>query len=210
MEREISRVHKLATPLHLKRNGSNLLISDGTFKHEIEFKEFGEMKILGSDADGFITFEITKPQQTESAIGLTKPFHVKLVSTGFSLIGKGTPKSLGGSRATYEYYKRSGDEYYYSKVISGTKIKKIHLGSLQEESSHISKIMKGIQRFGETQWFDRKMLSKYLESPQRHGQKLKSALDILTIEGYLDRQESKKRGRPYEQYKTTSKLQATY
>lgn len=211
MEREVSRVHKLGSPLILKRNGSSLILSDGTFKAEFDFKEFGEMKILGVDSEGFITFEISKSYQPTLFPHLS-PIKSKPTTTSFSLIGRGSPKTVGShtSRATYEYFKRSADEYYYSKIILGTRTKKIHLGSLQDQSSAISKIVKGIQRFGDTQWFDRKMLRKHLESALGHGQKLKSALDILTIEGYLERQESQKRGKPYEQYKKTSKLQSIY
>lgn len=214
MEREVCRVHKLASPLILKRNGSTLVISDGTFEHNFDFKEFGQMKIISIDSEGFITFEISKNQQPSTLIDFSKrtPTSIKHVSTGFSLLGRGSPKTLGSnaSRATYEYFKRAADEYYYSKIILGAKTKKIHLGSLHDESSPIHKIISGIKHFGETQWFDRKMLVKHLEPAQRHGQKLKSTLDILTIEGYLERQESQKRGKPYEQYKKTSKLQTIH
>lgn len=214
MEREISRFHKLAAPLILKRNGSSLIISDGTFKHDFDFKEFGQIKIIGSDTDGFITFEISKNHPsiiTEFSKGTIVP--KKSISSGFNILGRGTPKSLSSTttRATYEYYKRTADEYYYSKIISGSKTKKIHLGSLQDHSSPIHKIVSAIQQhFREMQLFDRKMLSRYLGSAESHGQKLKSVLDILTIEGYLEKQESQKRGKPYEQYRKTSKMETIH
>ena len=212
MERELSRVHKLASPLILKRDGSTLTISDGVFKHSLDFKEFGKITIIGSDSEGFITFEISKPQQPSTLIDFSQTKQVsRRVSTGFSLIGKGIPKSLGStSGATYEYFKRTPDETYYAKITVGTKSKKIHLGSLQDQSSSFYKIVKAAQRFGDTQWFDRKMLRKYLIPADSHGQKLKSTLDILIMEGYLERQESQKRGKPYEQYKKTSKIEAIH
>lgn len=206
MEKEISRVHKLALPLIVKRSGSTLIISDGIFKHTLEIKEFGQLTVRGTDADGFIIFEISKGQQQT----LTESFSRFSKSTmiGFSLIGRGTAKTVGGSgtRGAYEYFKRASDEYYYAKHTLGTKTKKIHLGSMQDRSSAIYRIVKGMQTIDRVGWFDRKQLRAVLPPALRHGQKLKSALDILTLEGYLERRESQKKGRPYEQYKTAEKL----
>lgn len=205
MDKPIGRVHKLALPLIVKRSGSTLVVSDGIFKHEYEFKEFGQLVVRSIDSDGFITFEISKSQQQILIEPLSQ--RGKPTTVGFTLIGTGTAKTRSGSttRGTYEYFKRSGDEYFFAKHTLGTKTKKIHLGSLQVQSSAIYQIAKAMQHFDIGFWFDRKELSKYLSPSQRHGQKLKSALDILTLEGYIDRRESRRKGRPYEQYSTTSK-----
>jgi hypothetical protein len=43
MEKEVSRVHKLALPLIMKRSGSVIVVSDGIFAKEFDFKDFGQL-----------------------------------------------------------------------------------------------------------------------------------------------------------------------
>lgn len=208
MEKQISRVHKLALPLIVKRIGSTLVISDGLFEHDLEFKDFGQLIVKGTDPDGFVTFEVMTSEQQTLIEPLSPQSRTTPLTVDFTSIGRGTSKTRGASstRGIYDYYKRASDEYYYTKYTLGSKTKKIHLGSLQDASSAIYRTVKAIQHLDKEAWFDRKELRKHLASSLSHGQKLKSVLDILTIEGYLERRESKKRGRPYEQYKTTPKL----
>jgi hypothetical protein len=208
MQRETSRIHRLAIPLIIKRNGTSLHVSDGIFGHDFEFRDFGQIKIVGIDPDGFVTFEIMIPEQ-KTIIESSQSSRFA-TSASFTLIGSSSSKTSGSGtkRGTYEYFKRSTDEYYYAvHRMGGQEDKKIHLGSLQEPGSAIYRILRACQRFvGET-WFDRKQLSQTLTKALTHGQKMKSALDILVIEGYLERRESQKKGKAYEQYKTALKIQ---
>jgi hypothetical protein len=206
MEKEIGRVHRLALPLIVKRIGTTILVSDGLFGHEFEFKDFGQIKIIGIDPDGFITFEVSTPEQQTF---IESSSRLKLATAGsFSLIGSGTAKtsSSGASRGSYDYFKRSTDEFYYAVHKLGTKTKRIYLGSIQELTSDIRQVANATRHFEDSTWFDRKQITPLLKPSQSHGQKLKSALDILVLEGYLERTESHKRGKIHEQYRITSKI----
>jgi len=221
VEKETNRVHRLALPLIVKRKGSSIIISDGVFGHEYDFKDFGQLKVTSVDQDGFVTFELAVPQQ-EPAYQTTIPISlsglhssVKIVKArpteaGFVLVGSGTAKSASGSstsRGTYDYYKRPTDESYYTMYRLGSKTKRIRLGSLQDASSHIRQIFRAIRSLPEDRLFDRKMLIQMLPFPAlKHGQKLKSVLDILVIEGYLERREAQRYGKIHEEYKKTPKI----
>jgi hypothetical protein len=208
MEKELKRYHKLALPLIVERSGSSLTISDGMFEKHFDFKDFGKLRVTSIDSDGFVTFEISGGKQ-QTLVEPSASRGTKNIEVGFVFLGSGTAKSSSGtaSRATYEYYKRVADEYYYAAIKLGSKVKKIHLGSLQDASSHLRLIIRAIQTFGDEAIFDRKALMGRLSySALRHGQKLKSALDILVMEGYLEKRESQRRGKPYEQFKKTLKI----
>lgn len=208
MEKELKRFHKLALPLIVERSGSALIISDGMFAKQFEFKDFGKMRVTSIDSDGFVTFEMSGVKQ-QTLIEPTSPRSTRDLEVGFVLIGSGTAKSSSGTtaRATYDYYKRVADEYYYAAIKLGSKLKKIHLGSLQVSSSHLRQIIRAIQTFSDETIFDRKRLIERLSYPAlKHGQKLKSALDILVIEGYLEKRESQRHGKTYEQFKKTPKM----
>jgi hypothetical protein len=209
MQKELGRIHRLAMPLIIQRRGTLLHVSDGEYGHDYEFKDFGQIKIVGIDPDGFITFEVSLPEQQTL---IESPLHGRFATVGsFTLIDTSSSKTsgAGGKRGTYEYYKRSTDEYYYaSHKIGGVEDKKIHLGSLQDSASPIHQIAKACQHFDETTWFDRKGLAGFLAKALTHGQKLKSALDILVHEGYLERRELRsKKGKIHELYRKTPKLQ---
>jgi hypothetical protein len=207
MEKEISRVHRLALPLIVERRGSILHVSDGMFGHEFEFKDFGRLKVVSIDAEGSITFEISAVQQ-QALIEPPSPKYRKTSDVGFVLIGSGTAKSSSGSvtRGTYQYFKRPADEYFYAEHKLRTKTKRIHLGSLQDPASHVRQFISAIQRVEPTDWFDRKKLISGLTPSLSHGQKMKSILDIFVIEGYLERRESRRQGKVHEEYKATLKL----
>jgi hypothetical protein len=209
MEKKLSRVHRLALPLVIERKGSILSVSDGIFGHDFEFRDFDRLKILGVDEDGgFVTFEVSIGQQ-QTLVDPSSPKHFRATDVGFVSFGTGTAKSSSGStsRGMYEYFKRPSDEYYYTLHKLGSRTKKIHLGSLQDPKSSIRQIAYAIQTYDDSSWFDRKSLVKKLTSSLSHGQKLKSVLDILVIEGFLERKETQKRGKSYEEYKKTTKLQ---
>jgi hypothetical protein len=208
MEKKVSRIHRLALPLFIERKGSTLSVSDGIFGHDFEFRDFDRLKVLGVDRDGgFVIFEVGIGQQ--QTLEGAAPRYKRGVDVEFVSFGTGTAKSSSGStkRGTYEYFKRSSDEYYYTLHTLGVKTKKIHLGSIQDHKSPIRQIAFAAQTFDESIWFDRKVLVKKLVPSLAHGQKLKSVLDILVIEGYLERKETQKRGKSYEEYKKTMKLQ---
>jgi len=209
MEKKLSRVHRLALPLIIERKGSVLSVSDGIFGHDFDFRDFDRLKILGVDQDaGYVTFEVSIGQQ-QTLMEAPIPKHSKTADVGFTSFGTGTAKSSSGStsRGTYEYFKRPVDEYYYTLHKLGSRTKKIHLGSLQDQTSHIHQIACAIKTFDDSTWFDRKSLVQKLMPALAHGQKLKSVLDIFVIEGYLERRETRKRGKAYEQYKKTVKIQ---
>jgi hypothetical protein len=210
MEKEIGRVHRLALPLVIKRTGTAILVSDGLFGHEFEFKDFGQVKVVGIDADGFVTFEISKPEQQTLIESTSSPRKLSVISGSFTQFGSGTAKTSSSSvkRGSYDYFKRSTDEFYYAIHKIGTKTKRIYLGSIQEPASDIRQILSATRHFGDSTWFDRKQLIPLLKPSQSHGQKLKSALDILVLEGYLERTESHRRGKIHEQYRTTSKTKS--
>lgn len=207
MEKQIGKVHRLALPLIFKKSGTSLHVSDGTFGHEFEFKDFGQIKVIGIDDDGFVTFEVSKPEQ-QTLIELS-PSSRKLMSTlgSFIQFGSGTAKSSssGMQRGSYDYFKRSTDEFYYAVHKLGSKTKRIYLGSMQEPTSDIHQIVVAIRHFEDATSFGRKQLIPLLKPSQSHGQKLKSALDILVLEGYLERTESRKKGKVHEEYKLTPK-----
>ena len=207
MEKDVSRVHRLALPLIIERDGSMLHISDGMFGHDFDFKDFRRLKVVSVDPDGFITFEVSATQQ-KALIEPPSPQYKKMSDVGFVLIGSGTAKSSSGSltRGTYQYYKRPADEYFYAEQTLGTKTKRMHLGSLQDSISPIRQFISAIQRVAPTDWFDRKKLSTGLSHALSHGQKMKSMLDILVIEGYLERRESRRSGKVHEEYKALVKL----
>ena len=176
------------------------------FGHDFEFKDFGQIAVLGIDAEGFITFEVSTPkQQTLIESGMRSE---RTATTGsFTLVGQGTAKTTSSSkRGSYDYFKRSTDDYFYTVHKIGTKIKKIHLGSLQDPTSDIHQIAIVAQRFPDTHLFDRKEIIPLIRPSQSYGQKLKSVLDIFVLEGYLERTESRRKGKVHEQYKTTWKL----
>jgi hypothetical protein len=209
MEKEIGRVHRLALPLVVKRKGTAILVSDGLFGHEFEFKDFGQIKVIGIDSDGFVTFELSTPEQQTLIESSSSPRKLGVITGSFTQFGSGTAKTSSSiKRGSYDYFKRSTDEFYYAVHKLGTKTKRIYLGSIQEPASDIRQILSATRHFGDSTWFDRKQLIPLLKPSQRHGQKLKSALDILVLEGYLERTESHKRGKIHEQYKITSKEKA--
>lgn len=208
MEKEIGKIRRLALPLIVKRTGTAILVSDGLFGHEFEFKDFGQIRIIGIDPEGFATLEVSTPEQQtliESSIGTRK---LSATAGSFALIGTGTAKTSTSSvkRGSYEYFKRSTDGFYYAIHKLGTRTKRIYLGSMEEPDSDIHQIMVASRHFGDSTWFDRKQIIPLLKPSQSHGQKLKSALDIFVLEGYLERRESHRRGKVHEEYKVTSKL----
>jgi len=208
MLKDSGSVHRLAMPLVIKKIGTCIHVSDGMFGHDFEFKDFGQLTVLGIDDSGFVTFEVSSPKQ-QTLIESSMKADRLAVAGSFSLLGQGTAKSRstsGPSRGTYEYYKRSTDEYYYSVHKIGTKTKKIHLGSMQEPSSDIHQVAIAAQRFPEGHSFGRKEIIPMIKKSQSHGQKLKSILDILVMEGYLERTEARRKGKVHEEYKSTSKL----
>jgi|GEM_PF-2912106 len=216
MEKEISRVHRLSLPLIIKKKGSVLTISDGYFAKDCEFKDFGQLKVTGIDREGSVTFELSMPQQTtlvESPLPLQRVYleDSPAVMSDFILIGSGTAKSSSGnvSRGTYEYFKRPSDDYYLAvHKLEGKKDRKIHVGKIQDPTSVIHKIVYPIiESIEPSKWFDRKELLQHVKGASaRHGQRLKSSLDILVLEGFLERKEAKQSGRVYEQYMKTPKI----
>jgi hypothetical protein len=212
MEKETSKVYKLAMPLIIEGRGSCLYISDGTFGREFELKDFRCLKITGFDPDGFVTFEMVSPRPQEHIVS-TALVQTRFADSGFVLMSSSTAKSpSGASRGIYDYYKRAGDMTYYTVLRQGTATKRIRLGSLTDSKSHISQIAQAMKGFFDPlseKWFDRKDLLPHLTHALTHGQKLKSVLDILVLEGFLERRETHERGKVHEEYKVTSKLGRT-
>ena len=206
MEKQISKVHRLALPLIVKRVGTSLLVSDGIFGHEFEFKDFGQIRVVGIDPEGFVTFEMSKPEQ-QTLIVSDSPRETIAFAGSFTHVSSSiskSSKSPDGIKGTYDYYKRATDDYFYAQHKIGTKTKKIYLGSLHDPKSDLHQIAIAAQRFQEA--FDRKKIIPLLKKSQSHGQKLKAALDILVFEGYLERTEAQRSGKIHEEYKVTSKL----
>jgi flagellar protein FlaI len=127
-------------------------------------------------------------------------------SRGYHLVYTSVPKSKGTSKNIYEYYKRDQDLSYVALVRGDSKARKISLGSLKNPNSTINQITRVIdQSFSSNETFDRKKLVSLLPKRLTQGQKLKSTLEILTVEGFLNRTEKEEKGRLHIEFMKTKK-----
>jgi len=201
------KVFKLAYPLDIKRQGSYIVITDGTLSNTLPIEEWQNIHIKNVDSDGFIFFQLEYAKPKE----LTMSPVVEAGVNGYTLFYSSVPKAraYGTSKSLYEYYKRERDSSYYALIKrEGSKTKKISLGSLQDQNSRIYQMMYIIWRsFRSGERFDRKKLVPFLPSRLASRRILKCVLDILTAEGFLERKERELRGHMHEEFIKTNKLE---
>ncbi len=190
-----TKIRKLPLPLEIKI-GSDGSVSDGLFT--LTSKEANRIRIISIDEDGYVSCEISPPTPWEMVSIPVPDLHAFLGAELSKTRGRG--KDFG----KYEYYKKSNGNLYV--VISGTRPHTLQLGSLSNRNSPISTIARSIkQTFGVNE-FSKSDLTKILPKRISYGQMLKSILDVMRIEGYLERKEVRPKGRLHELFKATEKL----
>jgi len=189
-------IRKLALPLEIKF-GDDTIISDGFFV--LTSKEVRRLNITSIGEDGYVTCEIF-PSKKEEVLSL------KSFIREDNLIGTEISKTRGSGAdfGQYRYYARPDGHLY--AVISGKRIRRIQLGKLTDRDSPISIAVRTILRSFNSDEFTKKALASKLPKRLSHGQILKAILDVLTIEGYLQKREIQFRGRLQETFKSTDKL----
>lgn len=126
------------------------------------------------------------------------PVELEQEIEGYQLFHIGIPKSKGrGSiRSVYKYYKNEKDLSYFTLIKGDAKTTRLELGSIKNPESTIGQIARVIDRsFSTGKKFDRRILAPLLPRNLADAQKLKSALDILTAEGFLNRKEKELKGK---------------
>lgn len=212
------KVFKLAFPLKFKRKDAELIIIDRfSESRSINFEELDQFEQKSIDSDRFVLFEVhyaklSKPKK------MFLPQQVKATINGFTLFHSSVPKSKGHgtTKSIYEYYKRTRDLSYYTLIKKeddhgNIKIKKLLLGSLLESDSRIHQIARVInQSFYRGIAFNRKSLEGFLSSNLSNRRVMKSVLDVLLAEGFLERSKNAiktKKGRESETFVKTVKLE---
>jgi len=195
-----TKVRKLPLPLEIKV-GDDTVVTDGLFS--LTSKEASQIKIISIDEDGYVTCEIFPPlYQTRSK----SPSLLELYGTD-TLIGKESSKTRGRGKdfGQYKYYRRSDGSLY--ATVSGSRPHKFEIGKPTERNSPIWKVIQTIKHGFNTNEFSKKQLIPLLAKNLSYSQILKAILDVMKIEGYLQRREVKpERGRFQELFKATPKL----
>jgi hypothetical protein len=203
---------KLCLPLNCLVKNSEIVIKDKfETQNVIPFSDGNAFSLGNMDNDGFVLFTVTYaekklPRQT-SILSQTEA-HIN----GYSLFHTNLSKSYGygGQKSVFEYYKRDSDLSYYALIKKEGKTRKVLLGSLRDPTSRIFQVtyiinekfvVRGLQ-------FAKGQLAQFLPKPLKGARIIKSTLDILTKEGYLEASEgpSGKRNRPKEVFSKTDKL----
>jgi len=138
------------------------------------------------------------------------PAQVKASTGDYFLFHTSIPKSEGSGirKNVYEYYKREQDSSYFVMVRGASKTEKINLGSIQNPTSVIGRIARIISRsFSHNESFDRRRLISLLPKNLTNGQKLKSVLEILTVERFIRKRERTEKGRIHEEFLKIKKLE---
>jgi len=192
------KIRKLPLPLEIKL-GNDTIVTDGLFS--LTSREASEIRIRSIDEDGYITCEIFPPLK-ERTISLRANVDIDMA------IGVETSKSRGRAKdyGQYKYYRRPDGSFYV--IVFGKRVRKLQLGKPLDRDSPISKVAKIIiQKFNTTE-FSKKQLTQELPKNLGYGQILKAVLDIMKIDGYLEKREALKgkRGRLRELFKATEKL----
>jgi len=192
-----TKIRKLPLPLEIKV-GNDTVITDGLFS--LTSKEASQIKITSVDEDGYVTCEIFPPQhQRPTSKSLTDIFSDALIGTESSkTCGRG--ENFG----QYKYYRRPDGSFY--AIVSGVRPRKLQLGKPTDRHSSISIVARTIKHSFNTNEFSKKQLLPLLSKKLGHGQMLKSVLDVMKIEGYLEKRETKTRGRLKELFRATEKL----
>lgn len=183
------KLFKLAFPLKIKRNNSELVLVDRfSVSHPIKFEDLDELELKSIDSDGFILFEFNYAKPTKPKKIFLAP-QVEARVNGFTLFHSSVTKSKGHgpTKSVYEYYKRERDLSYYALITKeGVKTKKVLLGSLLKPGTRIRQMARIIdQHFDRGVPFDRKSLESILPSNLANRRIMKATLDVLLAEGFL-------------------------
>jgi hypothetical protein len=212
LEKVKQKQFKLCLPLNCAIKNSEIVIKDKfETQNVIPFSDGNSFSLGYMDNDGFVLFTVTYtenkiPKQTILSQSVA---HIN----GYTLFHTTLSKSYGygGQKSVFEYYKRDSDLSYYVLIKKEDKTRKILLGSLREPTSRIFQMAYIInEKFvAKGQKFDKGQLAKFLPKPLNGARIVKSTLDILTKEGYLNMNEEKsgKRLRTKELFMRTEKLE---
>jgi hypothetical protein len=199
-----TKIRKLPLPLRFKL-GVDGSVSDGLFT--LTSKEASEIGIISIDGDGYVSLEIHPPaKENKSNIVKLKDLLYGVATQ----IGLEASKSRGQSKefGQYKYYRRP-DGTLLATVIGGARDRTFCIGNIKDRSSIIFQFAVTIVHSFGTKEFSKHDLTPLLPQTLRFGQTMKSVLDIMTIEKYLERREGKSDGKPgriREWFKATDKL----
>jgi hypothetical protein len=171
------------------RSDSPILITDG--KAQLRHKGDIIVRIANTQSVEFETQEPTeKRQEMPSNLVQATIFEPELpLPDGYVKLMTAQTKttSHGRSKSIYEYYKRERDMSFIAIVRRNEKIRQINLGSLFEPESIMTVALKEFSR--EKPFYRRDIKPDRMPHSLKQGQRIKSCLDILTHEGFLDRTE---------------------
>lgn len=212
MESQKHREFKLAIPLEFEIVESHLVVKD-RFKNtnSISISPNVSFKISNPDADGYVLFDISIAELPKTKLAEISPQSEAHIN-GYTLFHSSVARSIsyGDARSIYQYYKRDKDLAYYALIKKdGKPDKKILLGSMLDANSRIFQVTRIIeQKFPQNTTFDKRALKEHLPSPFTTRGIMKSVLDVLVKEGYLDSKDvrSKYRNSSIETFLTKEKL----
>lgn len=206
MSGQVVKLLKIGFPFRLDKTDLGIIITDCyQTSHKFNDGEWTTIKEKSLDSDGFLLLEITSPELRKAL-----PHEVQAGINGYTLFYSSIPKSKshGVQKSIYEYFKRDIDSRYYVRITKqGTEPFKMHLGTLNDaDGKFLPYIQKIEESFKLEEKFDREILDPKLPRPLRSRRIMKSVLDILTAEGFLQKTEAKLRGKVHEQFEKTDKL----
>lgn len=199
MTQKTTIIRKLPLPLQVKL-GNDTIITDGFFF--LTNKEAREIKITSVSADGYAIIEISPSPKRNSTLDTS------VIIGQDTFLGAVTSKSRGSGTdfGQYKYYRRLDGSLY--AVTSGKRMRKIQLGKPTGRNGRISTVARVIDRAFHRGEFTKKQMIPLLSKHLSHGQMLKAILDVMHLEGYLEKREVPIRGRLRELFKATDKLRS--
>jgi hypothetical protein len=200
-----TKIRKLPLPLQVKL-GTDGTLTDGLFT--LTEKEASKISIISVDGDGYVSLEIHPP--TQELKTKTRQNDLKVFFGHGTKIGLEASRSRGQGKDFGQYvYYRSPDSSYVAEIRGTARDRTFHLGNLKDHSSIIFQFAATIVHTFGTMEFSKHDLTPLLPRTLRYGQTMKSVLDIMVIEQYLERREGKSDGKPgriREWFKGTGKL----
>lgn len=175
-----NKVYPFPAPFII-RSDAPILITDG----KVRLLHKGD--IIVRSTSQFIELEPQEPQEKEievpEILQVTEPIKPRtIVPEDYGFL---TSTTSHKTKTIYDYYKRDKDLSYMVLVKIGNNVRPYKLGSLFDANSIIGT---ALNEFSRRKPFSRRDLK--LESMPPHlkqGQIIKSCLDILAHEGYLER-----------------------
>jgi hypothetical protein len=198
----VPKVRKLPLPLEI-RLSSEASITDGLFS--LTSKDASSIRIIDIDVnDKYATIEIYPPNKEKA-----QDRRLTDIFVSDSLIGTELSKSrgLGKDLGQYKYYKRTDGSFY--AVIEGTKgrTRKLQLGNPLERNSPINIIARAIKQNFNSSEFPKTKLMQVIPKQLSYGQILKAALDVMNLEGYVEKKQiAPTGGRLREIFKASERL----